>query len=519
MLNYIFGFNCYAKFYNFIIFVIHSTFFKRFLDLFGRIYVFIKNLNQMRKTVSCFVVMSVLLLGSCKRITEVNPAPPSTSTTPPTSTISPNADVNTWIYDQMKSYYLWEDQMVAATATNKALKPDEYFESILVKPGDLDRFSWIQESAEQLTASLNGINKVAGIRFSPFFANEAKTKVALSVAYALKGSPAEKAGLKRGDLITQVNGSDLTPENYGNAFANDNITVTIGEYKSGIISSTATKLSLTKAEVTTDPLQYSSVIEMGDKKVGYLVYLQFLGTTTQNALRNVFRDFKTKGVNELVLDLRYNGGGFISTSDVLSSLIVKNLKPGTLMNRQEWNAAITKAQKAKYGAEVFDSKWLNESNNLGTLNRVYVLTSKGSASASELVINNLKPFMDVILVGDNTYGKSVGSVTLSDEKKRWTWGMQPIVLRTVNALGKADYGSKDGFTPDVRVKDDIIPYKPFGSKDETLLAAALAHMTGGVVAKGARVGTKQVSLIERGFPAERRNLELHDMYIDAFPKK
>jgi hypothetical protein len=453
---------------------------------------------------------------SCKKLTEVFPKNEDTTT----STTNPNADVDGWIYDTMKSYYLWESQLAAKTTTDNKLAPADYFESILVKPGELDRFSWIEEDVEELTASLQGVNKVVGIRFTPFYSNTAKTKVALSVAYSLKGSPAEKAGIKRGDFIIKVNGNELTSENYSAAFTSDNLKFTLGDYNGTEIIANSKTVDVVKAEVQTNPIQHYSIIEKGTKKIGYLVYLQFL-TQYDADIRNVFKEFKSKGVNELVLDLRYNGGGYISSSDIISALIVKNLKPGTLMSKQEWNTQLTSSYKSKYGSDVFDTKWLNESSNLGTLNRVFVLTSKGTASASELIINNLKPFMDVILIGDNTYGKNVGSITLSDDKKRWKWGMQPIVLRTVNALGQSDYGTKDGFTPTFKVTDNAIPFMPFGDENETLLSIAIKQITGITASNSnanARIkGIKQVDVLNSAYPLENPKHEIRDMFIEKLP--
>ena len=462
-----------------------------------------------------------LIFGSfsCKKLTEVNPKN-DTSGTSTNTTSNQYSTVNGWIYDQMKTYYLWESQMATKSSTDNTKTPDLYFESILVKPGELDRFSWIQEDVAELTASLNGVNKVLGVRYTPFYANEAKTKVALSVAYALKGSPAEKAGLKRGDFITKVDGVELTAENYSTALSNETLKLTLGDYVGTEIVPNTKVIQVVKAEVQTDPIQHYSIIEKGPKKIGYLVYLQFL-TQYDDAIRNVFKEFKNKGVNELVLDLRYNGGGYISSSDIISSLIVKNLKPNTLMNRQEWNSAMTAAYKAKYGNDVFDQVWLNEANNLGSLNTVYILTSKGTASASELVINNLKPYMNVVLIGDNTYGKNVGSITLSDDQKRWKWGMQPIVLKTVNSLGQSDYGTENGFTPTFKVTDNAIPFKPFGDENETLLKVAIQQITGVTASTtnaNAKVSaTKKVDILNGAYPLDNPKREIRDMYITKFP--
>ncbi|MDZ7936396.1 MAG: S41 family peptidase [Emticicia sp.] len=200
--------------------------------------------------------------------------------------------------------------------------------------------------------------------------------------------------------------------------------------------------------------------------------------TYDEQLKQVFGQFKAAGVNEMVLDLRTNGGGRISSADLISSLVVKNLNTNNVIHQDEWNATI----KAKFPSVATPTKFTSQANNLN-LNRLFVLTSNGTASASELVINSLRPYMDVIIVGQNTAGKNVGSITIKDEATpiRWKWGMQPIVLRTVNSKGESAYGTKTGFTPDHIVSDNIYPFKPWGDESETLLKKTLEVITGIVV--------------------------------------
>ena len=180
-------------------------------------------------------------------------------------------------------------------------------------------------------------------------------------------------------------------------------------------------------------------------------------------------------MNELVLDLRLNGGGLISSADLLSSLIVKNPNANNVIHQDEWNANI----KVKYPTLSNPTKFTVQPNNLN-LDRLVVLTSNGTASASELVINSLRPYMDVVIIGQNTYGKNVGSITIKDDQTpaRWAWGMQPIVLRTVNSKGESAYGTKTGFTPNFVVSDNVYPFKPWGDESETLLKKALEVITG-----------------------------------------
>ncbi len=436
-------------------------------------------------------------------------------------------EINSWIYESMKSYYFWEDKLPDVKTTNLLHDPETYFNGLLYDFGKTDRFSWIEGSAEELKNSLNGLNRVFGWKYQPYQANSTGSRVAFAIQYVLPNSAAERAGIVRGDLITQVNGQDITIENYRSLLSGETVTVTLGKYENGTINSTNVSHQLTKEVTQTNAIQYSTILNIEDKKVGYFVYTQFL-TSNDKDLNKLFGEFKNAKINELIIDLRFNPGGYISSAELLSSLIVKNPNPNQLMTRQVWNSEQTAKAKAKNGENIFDTYFFTSNSNVGTLNnprtleRVYILTSNGTASASELIINNLKPFMEVILVGEHTYGKNVGSITLEDktEPKRWDWGMQPIVLKTVNALGQSEYGTSNGFLPDITVKDNLLPFRPFGDKNETLLNAALVDIFGPDVlaSKNGRKtpSTAFKSLSNFGITGNP-NLDRTDMWIDKLP--
>ena len=274
-------------------------------------------------------------------------------------------------------------------------------------------------------------------------------------------------------------------------------------------------LKLTKVELQTNPILIDTVINWSGKKVGYFSYTQFL-SSFDDSLRAIFARFKSKGVNELIVDLRYNGGGYVSSSNLLTNLMVKDIgaRENNVMNKKVYNAAYTEYLTKQNDKTSFITKFQNEPNNIGNLNRVFILTSNSTASASELIINNLKPFMEVILVGEHTYGKNVGSFTITDEKKRWNYGLQPITFKITNSVDQSDYGTVNGFIPNYQVIDNVLPYRLLGDPSETLLNAAL-NVIGAVAYKSN--STLQSSKMTRKFAqpeafSDNRNLDRHDMF-------
>ena len=143
-----------------------------------------------------------------------------------------------------------------------------------------------------------------------------------------------------------------------------------------------------------------------------------------------------------------------------------------------------------------------------------MLTSNNTASASELIINNLKPFMEVILVGEHTYGKNVGSFTITDDKKRWNYGLQPITFKTVNSLGQSDYGTVNGFLPNYQVVDNVLPYRSLGDPYETFFNTALNIIGPVAFQTNSTIQSQKIvrKLAQAAAFSDNRNLDRHDMF-------
>jgi carboxyl-terminal processing protease len=435
----------------------------------------LKYFNRMKKLL--FIIALSAFFFACKKETELQPI-----------SNDPNVEANKWIHEVMSSYYLWNEKMPSIANTKTEAKPTEYFYTLLNDYGRTDRFSWIEESYDSLQKRLNGISTVLGVKNNAFYTDNTNTSLALVLAYVLKGSPAEKAGLKRGDIILKVDDQTITNANYTTILSNQTLKLELGDFTNGAFVSNGRTVSVTKVQLQTNPILADTIIAWSGKKVGYLAYSQFIGyvkdTMTgkeynfDDSVRALFGRFKSAGVNELVLDFRYNGGGYVTSSDLITNLTVKDAaaKVGKLMNKKVFNKNYTSYLEKKSGASAFETLFKSEPNNLGTLTRIFVLTAGNTASASELVINNLKPFMEVILIGENTYGKNVGSFSIGHPNNKWAYGLQPITFLTNNAIGESNYGTASGFTPNYILKDNVLPYKKLGNPGETYFNKALSIM-------------------------------------------
>lgn len=414
--------------------------------------------------------------------------------------VSNNKYVNGWIYDEMGIYYLWNDKITKSP--NYSLNPVDFFDSMLYKyhptsNPDGDRFSWIQENYVDLKNSLNGVSSDE-IGFEYIFVGVSENQYYALVLYPRKGTDAEAKGIKRGRFITKVNGQNITPANYQNvlkgsgtkslSMADWTIDSSIGpdddRYPSYELVNTGEVTVQMHNKYAEIPVYLDSVYSINNQKVGYLVYNFFARDKDDNSydydklLMNRLNAMKAQGVNEMVLDLRYNSGGAVSSAIALASALVKDRSTSNVLTTSEYNSIVHNSLLREYGvnynkeyfiSQIDTAKIVNQDvidwikiTDVPALNlpRLYVLTSGWTASASEFVINGLNPYMEVILIGETTYGKNVGSISIYEENDpKNKWGMQPIIVRYANSEGFSAFTA--GFTPKYEIDEfnpDGIPY-------------------------------------------------------------
>jgi len=398
---------------------------------------------------------------------------------------NPNLYVNNWIQRNMETYYYWNTEL--PSSPNKNQKPDDFFYSLL---SNEDRFSWIQENFEELLNSLQGVNKEAGYEFLLFRESNANENVIAQVAYIKTGSPAASKDLLRGDIITHINGTQMTLSNYQSLLGqiSENHTIRYQRFNPATeVFEDKGTLSLTVVEFAENPNFYHNVYEVSGRKIGYYVYHFFAEGPDQvskaydDEMDNIFADFKAQGITDLIIDLRYNSGGSESSATNLASLIAPGVTTDDVLSKKQYNAIVTESilDDPDLGPDFLVTKFLSKTQNVGNQlgGRVYILTGGRTASASELIINGLKPYMDVFIIGDVTVGKNVGSISIYEEDDpKNTWGMQPIVVKIFNSLDESDYSN--GFTPNI-LNEDNEPYLlPFGDLNENLLNVAIGEITG-----------------------------------------
>ncbi|MBR8535050.1 peptidase S41 [Carboxylicivirga sediminis] len=400
-------------------------------------------------------------------------------------------NINGFVYEYMKAYYYWEDKI---PNIDYKREPDTYdlFEKCTYRAED--RWSFLTDDYQGLIDMLGGVSKSTGYGYRLYYRDENTSNEVIGfIEYVEPGSPGAEAGLKRGDIFYKIDDKVITDQNYQDLIYRDNFKLTLGTLNNDLtITERSPSINIEAVVWQSNPILYSDVIEYEGHKIGYLVYTSFIDDYNDE-LQTVFAEFKAQGVDNLVLDLRYNSGGAVSSAILMSSMIAPSGKAGEVLLRTSYNPALTSYLQGEYGDDFNIDRLQQNVSNLN-LSKMYVLTTYKTASASEMVIYGLEPHLDeVIQIGEQTHGKYYGSITISDPDEKHNWAIQPIVMRAENIDNSIDY--TQGLLPDVPKKDFKVAFQgqeiyPLGDINEDFLAAALTDITGvapqGAVLKAAR---------------------------------
>lgn len=419
---------------------------------------------------AAFLISTVCLL-SCSK--EKNPGDDNKI---PENIRRANAFIAAYMYDG----YLWNTRIPANIDPQQEEDPFAMLDKMIYQ--ELDRWTDVTDDAETAMNNFQGISTTFGYSLAFYrFANSSDLYAVIQ--YVTAGSPAEKAGLKRGDILLTLGGGNILMTNYLDLIYGQTITVGLGVVADNVISPSGMTCTMTSVKMYEDPVNAYTIIDPAGARVGYLAYTGYL-KESHAKLDEVFTYFKNNGVKEVVLDLRYNPGGNAETPPYLASFLAPaaNVTAGHVFLKEVWNTKYMEYYMQK-GEDM--NIYFNK-NNVANLNlsRVFVLTTGGTASASEATISGLMPYMQVIKIGTATHGKYCGAALLRpviDNKGTLdpvirNWLLSMVIYRFVNKDGFTDF--KDGIAPDYKVEDDLFAAYPFGDTRDPLLAKALSLITG-----------------------------------------
>jgi len=409
------------------------------------------------------LIISIIGFTSCKKDV-------------PPSTITPTIDeqARDTLYAAMNQYYFWYKLMPVVKVTDYT-DPYTLLEAMRYKT--LDRWSFVQTNAEyqaQSTGSFVGHGISMGLDLN----NNVR------IAQIYKNSPLYAQGVRRGWIVKKLNNTDLATifiARNGTAYnqligpSQANITNTFLFTTPRGIDTTVVS---TKAAFTLNTVIAADTLHLKSGVAGHLVFDQFIPPSNQE-LATAFAYFSQNNVKDIIVDLRYNGGGDLSVLQNMASYLAGAAKfntPFLTLTFNDKNSQFNVTYKFKTVATPL------------SLSRVVVITTRGTASASEDFINGLKPLLPVVTIGDTTNGKPVGMIGIQFKTDYWFW---PISFSLVNSANQGDF--YNGFVPSKYVPDDIT--HDWKDRNEACLKESIYYLEhGNVSTKGLDVSQPQKSV-------------------------
>ena len=407
--------------------------------------------------------------------------------------ISNSTEIKDFVWKGMNFAYLYKENS-ADLANNRFSNNNEYqsyldgfetpetlFENVIYDRENIDRFSWITNNYIALEEQFNGVTKTNGAEFNFYYVPGSTTNIFGIVRLVLPESDASYASVSRGQVFNKIDDQTLSLNNLETLLASESYNIGLATYNNNgtdepeddFITNTSEIVTLTKTIYYENPIFKTEVFNLDGENVAYIMYNGFF-SDFDNQLNNAFGEFQAQNIQHLVLDLRYNPGGSVKSASALGSMIT-GFSNGVFAKLQYNNDLQNNNSNYNFSSSLYQGGVIN---SLG-LNKVYVLTTGRSASASEMIINSLDAYIDVVQIGTKTVGKSQASITIYDSSNfqrqsansSHLYALQPLVAITVN---KDDLVvPSTGLIPDIEIKESVSNYGVLGTIEEPMLAAAI----------------------------------------------
>ena len=454
-----------------------------------------------------------------KPVVNPNPNPNQGNNNQSVAFTDSKAYANFFAFNVMSDVYLWKQDITSAL--NSWLISADPVEAVAearykkASGEDIDKWTQMLESYEESVGGTDGVSTgTYGLGIKLYLKAQGSDSVVGFITYTHSGSPAEKAGLKRGDVILEVDGQEMNKSNYYNAlFASPSVTLGVGRFLGKAYSGVEKTVEMQSVAMYEDPIVKTEVFDCGGKKVGYLAYTSFTFESCLG-LYDVCKEFKKQGVTELILDLRYNGGGYVFTEEALASMLAPEaeVKNKSVFETEIWNDEYMAYYKQKgtdlntYFRTSFNTKHNEKEYKFSTadanigLTKIYALVTESSASASEAILVGLMPYMDIEVIGKQTHGKYCSGIMWKGEEwyqdivdnfkannkdfakdypeygdwKKYIgdWGIYVMISMYADKDGKNPC-MPDGLTPDTEAEDIFEEPYQLGDEREAMLNLAL----------------------------------------------
>lgn len=446
------------------------------------------DLNRLKLTLSCLIISGYVITGCTKEEGNSDNSGDKSKITEETRY------ANRFAREALEIYYYWNEEIskdLNQLDPEKNSDPIATVEKIRYHDGtnEIDKWTMLTDNMDEFTSSVKGVTTTYGYTPKVYLLSENSNKVIAAVAFVSENSPAEKAGIKRGDLIYKIDGKTLTTENYLDLFYSSQIKLSMAKLDGYTITPT-TELSLEAVKMYENPILCDSVYNLDGKKVGYLAYSSF-DLKSIPELINICKEFKNEGIKELILDLRYNGGGYVITENVLASMFAPqvNVTNKDIFEKEDYNEFFTKYYEqegistitrfqTEYNYKDMDLNVSTKDANIG-LEKIYGIITGNSASASEALLSGLMPYMDIELIGEQSHGKYCTGWMLAAEDAYdkvpqviKDWGIYVMVSIYKNVKDETPC-MPNGLTPNVKAEDNPLETYQLGDENEAMLRVAL----------------------------------------------